>query len=93
MPRKKQREEVPVDEIRIGSTSAYITSDDPPVFLCVGELDKKFRVAQMKRVAAQCKKVGLEHRFIIQKGMDHKYIPDPEVIGEIFSFFDKYLKP
>jgi hypothetical protein len=89
----KQREEVPVDEIRIGSTSAYITSDDPPVFLCVGELDKKFRVAQMKRVAAQCKKVGLEHRFIIQKGMDHKYIPDPEVIGEIFSFFDKYLKP
>jgi len=89
----KQREEVPVEEIRIGSTSAYITRDDPPVFLCVGELDKRFRVAQMKRVAAQCKKVGLEHRFIIQKGMDHKYIPDPGVIGEIFSFFDKYLKP
>jgi hypothetical protein len=38
-------------------------------------------------------KARLEHRFIIQKGMDHKYIPDPGVIGEIFSFFDKYLKP
>ena len=46
----------------------------------------------MKRLAAQCAKVGLEHRFIIQKGMDHMYIPDPEVIGEIFGFFDKYLK-
>jgi len=34
----------------------------------------------------------LEHRFIIQKGMDHMYIPDPEVIGEIFSFFDRHLK-
>ena len=69
-----------------------MTPDDPPAFLCVGELDKKFRVAQMKRRAAQCAKVGLEHRFIIQKGMDHMYIPDPEVIGEIFGFFDKYLK-
>jgi len=88
----RQQKEEPVEEIRIGSTSAYITGDDPPVFLCVGELDKKFRVAQMKRVAAQCEKVGLEHRFIIQKGMDHKYIPDPGVIGEIFSFFDRYLK-
>jgi hypothetical protein len=89
----KQHEEIPVEEIRVGSTSAYITGDDPPVFLCVGEYDKKFRVAQMKRVATQCEKVGLEHRFIIQKGMDHQYISDPGVIGEIFSFFDKYMKP
>ena len=47
----------------------------------------------MKRLAAQCEKVGLEHRFIIQKGMDHRYIPNPEVIGEIFGFFDRHLKP
>ena len=88
----RQQKEVPVEEIRINSTCAYVTFDDPPAFLCVGELDKKFRVAQMKRLAAQCAKVGLEHRFIIQKGMDHMYIPDPEVIGEIFSFFDRHLK-
>ncbi|MHC4170577.1 MAG: alpha/beta hydrolase [Planctomycetota bacterium] len=88
----RQQKEVPVEEIRINSTCAYVTPDDPPAFLCVGELDKKFRVAQMKRLAAQCEKVGLEHRFIIQKGMDHMYIPDPEVIGEIFSFFDRHLK-
>jgi len=88
----RQQKEEDVEEIRINSTNAYVTADDPPAFLCVGELDKKFRVAQMKRLAAQCEKVGLEHRLIVQKGMDHMYIPDPEVIGEIFSFFDKYLK-
>jgi hypothetical protein len=54
-----------IEESRINSTCAYVTADDPPVFLCVGELDKKFRVAQMKRLAAQCKQVGLEHRLII----------------------------
>ena len=69
-----------------------MTADDPPVFLCVGALDKKFRVAQMKRLAAQCKTVGLEHRLIIQEDMPHMYIPDPNVIGQIFSFFDQYLK-
>jgi hypothetical protein len=44
----KQQEEIPVEEMRIGSTCAYVTPDDPPVFLSVGELDKKFRVNQMK---------------------------------------------
>jgi dienelactone hydrolase len=89
----RQQEAESIEEIRINSTNAYVTPDDPPAFLCVGELDKKFRVAQMKRLAAQCEKVGLEHRLIVQKGMDHMYIPNPEVIGEIFAFFDKYLKP
>ena len=88
----KQREEVTVEEVRINSTYAYVTLDDSPAFLCVGAMDKKFRVAQMKRLAAQCKKVGLEHRLIIQKDMPHMYIPDPNVIGQIFSFFDRYLK-
>jgi dipeptidyl aminopeptidase/acylaminoacyl peptidase len=84
----KQREEVRVEEIRIGSTYAYVTSDDPPTFLSIGELDKKFRVAQMKRLAVRCKEVGITYRLLIQKGMGHKYNPAPEVIGEIFSFFD-----
>ena len=74
-------------------TNAYVTPDDPPAFLCVGEKDKKFRVGQMTRLAATCKEVGLDHRFVIQPGMPHQYIDDPKVIGEIFSFFDRYLKP
>lgn len=89
----RQQKAEPIEEIRINSTNAYVTPDDPPAFLCVGEKDKKFRVGQMKRLAAQCEKVGLEYRFIIQPGMPHQYIDDPKVIGEIFSFFDRYLKP
>ena len=46
----------------------------------------------MKRLAAKCDEVGLENRFILQKDMGHMYNPQPEVIAEIFSFFDKYLK-
>ena len=36
----RQQKEAPVEEIRINSTYAYVTPDDPPAFLCVGELDK-----------------------------------------------------
>ncbi len=81
-----------VEEMRINSTCAYVTPDDPPAFLCVGELDKKFRVAQMKRLAAQCKEIGLKHRLVIQNDMPHMYIPDPKVIAQIYSFLDEHLK-
>ena len=47
----------------------------------------------MKRMAARCDEVCVTYRLLIQKGMDHMYNPAPEVIGEIFSFFDKGLKP
>ena len=46
----------------------------------------------MKRLAARCKEVGVTYRLLIQKGMGHMYNPDPKVIGEIFSFFDRHLK-
>jgi hypothetical protein len=70
-----------------------VTPDDPPVLLSVGALDKPFRVAQMKRLADQCKKVGVEHRLIVQQGMGHMYNPRPQVIGPIYEFLDRYLKP
>jgi len=46
----------------------------------------------MKRLAVKCEEVGLEFRFINQKGMGHMYNPNPEIIEEIFNFFDKHLK-
>jgi len=81
------------EELRKVSTLTYVTPDDPPVFLSGGQLDREFRVKQMKRLAARCEEVGVTYRLLIQKGMEHMYNPDPEVIGEIFSFFDRYLKP
>ncbi len=47
----------------------------------------------MKRMAVRCEEVGVTYRLLIQKEMGHMYNPAPEVIGEIFSFFDRYLKP
>ncbi|MHC4756390.1 MAG: prolyl oligopeptidase family serine peptidase, partial [Planctomycetota bacterium] len=81
------------DELTRVSSLTYVTPDDPPVFLSVGELDREFRVKQMKRVAARCGVVGVTYRLFVQKGMGHMYNPRPEVIGHIYSFLDWYLKP
>ena len=83
----------PSEQLRKVSSLTYVTPDDPPVFLSVGQLDREFRVKQMKRMAARCEEVGVTYRLLVQKGMGHMYNPAPEVIGEIFSFFDRYLKP
>ncbi len=80
------------EELRKSSSLSFMTPDDPPLFLSVGELDREFRVNQMKRMAASCEEIGLEYRFILQEGMGHMYNPNPDVIAEIFSFFDTYLK-
>jgi dipeptidyl aminopeptidase/acylaminoacyl peptidase len=81
------------DELKKVSSLTYVTPDDPPVFLSVGELDREFRVKQMKRVAARCDEVGVTYRLFIQKGMGHMYNPHSEVIGHIYSFLDWHLKP
>ncbi len=81
------------DELARVSSLTYVTPDDPPVFLSVGELDREFRVKQMKRVAARCDEVGVTYRLFVQKGMGHMYNPRPEVIGHIYSFLDWHLKP
>ncbi len=80
-----------VAEQRATSSITFVTRDDPALFLSVGELDT-YRTEQMKRMAKRCEEVGLEFRFVNQKGMGHSYNPNPEVIIEIFNFFDKHLK-
>jgi acetyl esterase/lipase len=82
---------LPVEELRATSSITFVTLDDPALFLSVGELDT-YRTKQMKRLAKRCEEVGLEFRFVNQKGMGHDYNPNPEVIKEIFSFFDNHLK-
>lgn len=47
----------------------------------------------MKRLTVRGEEVGVTYRLLIQKGMGHMYNPAPEVIGEIFSFFYRYLEP
>ena len=70
----------------------YASKGDPPVFLSTGGKDKPFRVAQMKRLAAKCKEVGILHKFVLDPELEHAYNPKPAVIREIFAYFDKQLK-
>lgn len=74
------------------SSCDYVSKDDPSVFLSVGGRDKPFRVAQMKRLAAKCKKAGILYRFVLDPDLGHAYNPKPAVIREIFAYFDKKLK-
>jgi hypothetical protein len=80
------------EEIAAISAITYVTPDDPPAFMMVGELDKTFRVNQMTRLANRVDETGLEYEFVIQSDMPHQYIDDPAVIGEVFAFLDRYLK-
>lgn len=80
------------EDVQRLSTLSYVTRDDPPAFLCVGAKDKKFRVAQMRRLAKKCKTIGLGHELVVQPNMPHQYIDDPKVIGRIIAFLDKQLK-
>jgi hypothetical protein len=70
----------------------YVSPDDPPVFLSVGGRDKPFRVAQMKRLAARCREVGILHKFVLEPKLEHAYNPRPAVIRETLEYFDKQLK-
>jgi hypothetical protein len=89
----RELESMTPEEIAEISTINYVTPDDPPAFMMVGELDKTFRVNQMARLAARIAEIGLDHEFVIQPNMPHQYIDDPEVIGRAFAFLDRYLKP
>jgi len=89
---EREFERMTRDEMLEISTTTYVTPDDTPAFLCVGERDKQFRINQMTRLARKCREVGVEHRFVIQPDMPHQYIDDPEVIGQIFRFLDRHLK-
>ena len=74
------------------SSSDYASKDDALVFLSVGAQDKPFRVAQMKRLAAKCQEAGILYKLVVDPDLAHAYNPKPEVIREIFAYFDKQLK-
>jgi len=73
------------------SAITYVTKDDPPTFLSVGEKDS-YRVNQIARLADALKKTGVEHHHAVTPGMGHMVTDNLKVLHEIFSFLDKHLK-
>lgn len=73
------------------SAISYVTADDPPTFLSVGEKDW-YRTEQIRRMAAALKKAGVEHVHAVTPGMEHMVTDDVKILGQIYDFFDKHLK-
>ena len=74
------------------SAITYVTQDDPPTFLSVGEKDW-YRTKQIARMAEALKKAGVEYTHAVTPDMGHAVTGDVKILGRIFDFFDKHLKP
>ncbi|MCE9551992.1 MAG: prolyl oligopeptidase family serine peptidase, partial [Planctomycetes bacterium] len=77
---------------RDASAVTYVTPDDPPTFLCVGA-DDEYRPLQIASLAAALKQAGVVHEHVIIPGMKHSVVSDPVVLGRIYAFLDKQLRP
>ena len=74
------------------SAISYLTKDDPPTFLSVGGKDE-YRVKQIELMAEALKRTGVEYRHAVTPNMGHQVTGDLKILGEIYDFFDKHLKP
>ena len=74
------------------SAVTYVTPDDPPTFLCVGA-DDEYRPQQIASLAAALKTAGVVHEHVVVPGMKHAVVSDPNVLGRIYEFLDKQLRP
>ena len=73
------------------SAVTYVSRDDPPAFLCVGDGDD-YQPAQMLRMAEALRKAGVKHRHVLVPGMGHTVVSDTKILAEIYAFFDRHLK-
>ncbi len=62
------------------------------MFLSVGSEDS-YRTIQVRRMADALKKAGVDHILAVEQGMGDMVNPNPKVIEQIYTFFDKHLKP
>ena len=73
------------------SAAMYVTRDDPPVFLCVGDKDA-YRTSQIRRFAKVLQAAGVEHEFVEEPDKGHIVTTNPATIRAIYEFFDRHLR-
>ncbi len=73
------------------SAGSYVTRDDPPMFLCVGDKDA-YRTPQIRRFAKVLKAAGVEHEYVEEPGKGHVVTTNPKTIRAIYEFFDRHLR-
>lgn len=63
-----------------------------PIIVVQGELDRLVQAENTRRWVATMEKLKMDYRYIEIKGGDHimSICANPEMIGEVFEFFDKH---
>jgi pectinesterase len=77
---------------RAPSAVTYVTPDDPPTFVCVGE-DDEYRPPQMASLAAALSQAKVEHQHVVVPKMKHAVVSDPAVLARIYAFLQQHLHP
>ncbi len=76
----------------------HVSSDDAPTFIIHGDQDPLVPLRQSEKLVEAMKKVGVEVRLVVIKGMGHgPTTPEQReqfmnAINEAVAFFDKHLK-
>lgn len=76
----------------------HVSPDDAPTFIIHGDQDPLVPLEQSERFVEALKKVGVEVRLIVIKGMGHRPTTPEQreefrkAVGQAMEFFDKHLK-
>lgn len=91
---RKQRSEAP-ELYRAFTVLTHLDKNDPPFLIMHGTADTTVAVEQSERLAAELKKVGIEHHLEIIEGAPHTFHLQPkqrDLRPQVLAFFDKHLK-
>ena len=92
---RKTRSEAP-DLYKAFSVLTYLDKNDPPTLILHGTADTTVDLAQSELLAAELKKLGIEHRLVVVEGAPHTFHLQPkqqDLRPIVLDFFAKHLRP
>jgi acetyl esterase/lipase len=86
-------DEVPEEYLK-ASPISYVSENDPPILIIMGELDEVIPPTQGELLDAKMSEEGIDHDFIVLEDKDHVKLGfrSEERFDIVFEFFDLYLK-
>ena len=81
-------------QYQLASPRAFVTADDPPMFLFHGGSDELVPILSAEAMERSLKTAGIESELYVAKDLGHMAASmDRESLRRAFAFLDKYLKP
>ncbi len=86
-----------LDVARLASAGSHATPDDPPIFVCHGELDPIVPADMSRHLHQQLREAGVEAQLVILPEGMHGNPPDvfwrnDDLRGQIDAFLDKHMQ-